>query len=458
MVKSLLTLAFLIGLVTTTHAKAMFPSLPPDSTTSILDKISATNILNDGKRMFEAGRVRDALTRFREASVKDPYSWKPSFWISKCHYILNNYGLSLKYAFDAFDQGSKDVDKEVFELIGKNYHRTGNIDSALYYYKLVSTRFSSSEMEEFGIREAIAECEFVQKEVAQGKKSRHVPLPTVNSGYNDYAPIIADNGKTLYITSRRPDTKGGEMNPDDQEYFEDIYRALWNAETNTWDSLSNDLERINSNGFDALSFVSNDGLQGIMTINTTESKSKIATKGSDLFLVTKSNKDKWSAPQKIESGSINTSYFEGSATMTSDGNTLYFVSDRDAEEASLEIFVSYKADNKWSKPKALPKTVNTPGRETTPFITGDGRFLFFSSDGHLGMGGLDVYVVENLGNSWGTPVNLGMTINTVNNDTHFQYYPALKKGVLSSFQIIGQKSSMDVFEVDMSDFNFPVGK
>ena len=73
--------------------------------------------------------------------------------------------------------------------------------------------------------------------------------------------------------------------------------------------------------------------------------------------------------------------------------------------------------------------VNTTGRETTPFITQDGRFLFFSSDGHIGMGGLDIYVSENLGDSWGDPINLGYGINTVNNDSHFVYSKELNKGL-----------------------------
>jgi hypothetical protein len=74
------------------------------------------------------------------------------------------------------------------------------------------------------------------------------------------------------------------------------------------------------------------------------------------------------------------------------------------------------------------------------------------------MGGYDVFVVENLGSTWGTPINLGSEVNSVNNDTHFQYYPQLKKAVLSSFEIIGQKSSMDVYELDFSTFKIPIAK
>ena len=100
-------------------------------------------------------------------------------------------------------------------------------------------------------------------------------------------------------------------------------------------------------------------------------------------------------------------------------------------------------------------TINTKGRETTPYISADGRYLFFSSDGHIGMGGLDVYVVENLGDSWGTPINLGNGINSVNNDTHFTYDKAINKAYISGYEIVGQKSSIDIYEYDMTGFTIP---
>lgn len=81
--------------------------------------------------------------------------------------------------------------------------------------------------------------------------------------------------------------------------------------------------------------------------------------------------------------------------------------------------------------------------------------MFFSSDGHTGFGGLDIFVCENLGDSWSDPVNLGPMVNTVNNDSHFTYFPELKKGYISGIQILGNKASLDIFELDLSDFVLP---
>jgi len=144
--------------------------------------------------------------------------------------------------------------------------------------------------------------------------------------------------------------------------------------------------------------------------------------------------------------------------MTADGNTLYFVSDRNGSKKSTDIYVAQKNGKTWGDAMPLSDTINSIGAETTPYITPDGRYLFFSSNGHLGMGGFDIFVSENLGNSWSKPVNLGITINSVNNDTHFKYYPELKKAVLASVEILGQKSSLDIYEVDMTGFEYPAVK
>jgi tetratricopeptide (TPR) repeat protein len=371
---------------------------------------------------------------------------------------MNNYGLALKYAQEAVEIEKSDIDKDLYELLGRSYHRVGDLDSAIINYSRAISKLSASEVKALNLEGHLAECKFAKEQQMGNAKSKRVAVSAVNSGYNDYSPILIENGKTLYFTSRRNDTKGGSMNPDDQEFFEDTYRAVWNAEITNWDSISNDLGRINTEGFDAINYISKDGNHGLMTVNTTATEMKNTTKGSDLFTIEMSNKGKWSTPKRISAKTINTSFFEGSATMTNDMNTMYFVSDRKGEKSSTDIYVSQKVGKNWGEAKPLPFSINTIGRETTPFITGDGRFLFFSSDGHLGMGGLDIYVVENLGSTWSDPINLGILVNTVNNDTHFQYYPELQKAVMASFEIIGQKASMDIFNVDMTDFIYPKGK
>ncbi len=429
---------------------------PPDSTTSIIDKTAAAYMIEEGKTLFGERKIKDALVKFREAGNKDENNWRAPYWAGLCHYKLHNYGYALKYAQKALSIGGDKVNDEIYYRLATAHHRLGSIDSALVYYVKANENMPKMRTKVLGVDHHIKECEFAKKALANGELYTRVALEgDVNSGYDDYNAIIRDGGKTLYFTSRRSNTKGGGMNPDDQTYFEDIYKATWNDELKEWDNITNDLGKLNTYGFDAINYISPDGLYGVSTMNSTAIDTKKMTRGSDLCELKMSNKGTWNSPKIIKNKSINSSYFDGAATLTADGNTMYFVSDRKGEKSSTDIYVVEKNGKSWGEAKPLPMTVNTKGRETTPFISPDGRFLFFSSDGHLGMGGLDIYVVENLGDSWGTPINLGNGINTVNNDTHFSYIEELNKAFLSSYNVVGNKASIDMYELDMTGFKIP---
>lgn len=429
---------------------------PPDTTTKLIDKSTAIYMIEEGKRLMSEGKVKDALTQFRQAAVKDPNTWRAPYWISNCHYAMSSYGYALKYAKEALKMNAIDIDEEIYELLGKSYHRLGELDSAISNYQKAMALLSPSRSNELEIAHSIEQCKFAKSMFEAGEKPKRVHLAgEVNTGYNDYCPVLSSDGKTMYFTSRRNDTKGGLSNPDDQEFFEDTYKAIWNEEAQIWDSVSNDVDRINSAGFDSFTHLSQDGLHAIMTINTEATGAKKTTKVSDIFELTFTNKGKWSTPKLIANKTINTTFFDGSATLTADGNTMYFVSDRNANKKSSDIYVAHKTGKTWGDAVPLSDSVNSVGAETTPFITPDGKYLFFSSNGHLGMGGYDIFVSENLGNNWSKPVNLGATVNSVNNDTHFKYYAELKKAYMAGFEIVGQKSSMDIYEVDMTNFEFP---
>lgn len=454
--KNILPLLFGLFAIFCVSFEARSETFPPDTTTKVLDKASSSYMIEEGRMLFSEGRVRDALIKFRQAAIKDPNSWKASYWVSQCHYKLNNYGYALRYAKEAISQGDEKMDSEIYYILGSIYHRLGNLDTAKINYNLALVALPKRRSKELRIEHFIQECDFAQEELKKDPAYvRVAPKGDINSGYDDYNIVLSKNGNEMYFTSRRSNTTGGGMNPDDQQYFEDVYRAKWNPTSQSWDSITNDLGRLNSDGFDAINYISPDGLYAVMTINNSAVDMRKTTRGSDLCETKLSTKGLWSTPKTIKNKSINTSYFEGAATLTADGNTMYFVTDRKGEKSSTDIYVVHKEGKSWGEAKPLPMTINTEARETTPFITPDGRYLFFSSNGHVGMGGLDIYVVENLGSTWGTPINLGSGINTVNDDTHFVYFPELKRAYIAGAEIIGDKSSIDAYEVDMTNFSFP---
>lgn len=425
--------------------------LPPDSTSTLKQKTAAAFSIEKGRVKFEEGKIRGALLLFREAQQKDPNSWKASYWIAQCHYKLNNFGYALSYVIKARERGGNNLPKESFLLQGKAYHRVGNLDSAQLYYEKSKELLSKLKSKELRVDDFLKEVDLAKKMMENKDEPQRTRLfGEINSGYDDYGMVTLGDS-VAYITARRNNTTGGGLNPSDEKYFEDIYKLKWDAESEMWGEVTNELGKLNSDGFESINHIAPDGLIAYITLNNTEvPKVKKPTRSSDICEAKRNKNGKWNSPKIIKNKSINTSFFEGAVTLTADGNTMYFVSDRRGEKSLTDIYVVHKQGNTWGTAKPLPDIINTKEGETTPFITPDGRFLFFSSEGHKGMGGYDVYVSEKQGETWSEPINLGGGINSVNNDTHFSYNSTTKKGYVSSYHIIGKKSSIDIFEIDFS--------
>jgi len=429
---------------------------PTDSTAKVVDATVAAYMVEDGKTMYQEGKIKMALIKFRQAAIKNPYSWRANFWIGKCHYKMDNFGYAMKYLTQARELGEDKITDEIYYELGKCHHRLGNIDSAIVNYTKATEVLKKSRVKELRINDNIKECNFAQenfKDTILSSKSRLSGI--INSGYDEYGVIPTADSNVIYITSRRSNTTGGQMNPDDQRFFEDIYKCTYDVDFQEWE-ISNDLGKINSAGFDALNYLSPDTLTAIITLNLTATEEKKSTKGSDICEVKLNKNGKWNSPKIIDNKTINTSFFEGSASLTADGNTMYFVTDRKGGKSSTDIYFVEKIGNSWGDAKPMPKNINTVGRETTPYISPDGKYLFFSSNGHTGMGGLDIFVSVNLGyGEWSDPINLGGSINTVNNDTHFVYLADRKMAFISAVHIVGEKTSLDIYKLELPKFEIP---
>ena len=455
--KKIISLLFTVLFVGTLFSNIAYDYISPtDTSSSLVDKTAALLLIDEGKQMFNQGRTRDALTKFREANIRDERNYKALFWIAKTHYQLSNFGYALKYARSAA-KIKNEMDGDVYFLLGQAYHRTGVIDSAEVLYELANEHLSNAKKKMYKL-------DFLREEIAFAKKFSDADISykkkllegDINSGYPDYGAVLTPDRNTMYFVSRRPDTKGGNLNPQDQSYFEDIYRATWNSEINRWDSITNDVERLNSSGFDAVGHISHDGNWAYLTVNTSITDLKKTTRGSDICYSEFTSQGRWSKPKCFKNKSINTSYFDGSPTLTGDENTMYFVSDRKGEKSMSDIYVVHRDGRNWGEAYPLPEKINSKGNETTPYITPDGEYLFFSSDGLVGMGGYDIFVSKNLGNNeWSDPINLGPEFNSVNDDTHFRYYEDLARAYLSTYHIQGKKASIDIYQIELEGWTIP---
>jgi outer membrane protein OmpA-like peptidoglycan-associated protein len=176
--------------------------------------------------------------------------------------------------------------------------------------------------------------------------------------------------------------------------------------------------------------------------------SRLGGKGQCDIWITSQKNNRWSEPQNLQSP-INTKYWESQPSITSDGRKLYFTSDRPGGYGGTDIWVSEFSNKGWSEPKNLGPSVNTTKDEQFPFIHADNNTLYFSSNGHPGMGKSDLYLVRKIDeNSWESPINLGYPINTQGQDWNLVVARNGKTAYFSSDQLNGL-GGLDIYTFEL---------
>ena len=165
-------------------------------------------------------------------------------------------------------------------------------------------------------------------------------------------------------------------------------------------------------------------------------------KKSDLFISHWEN-GRWSQASPFAWNSPKSS--ERSASVSSDGNYLFFVSDR---SGNPDIWFCRKKGDAWMKPERAGAEVNTAAEEESPWLDADGQYLYFSSRGHDGLGGFDVFKVP-FGRKGSRPENIGYPVNSASDDLHFMLMPDEKTAFYTSSREGGQGGS-DVYSVKMN--------
>jgi len=174
----------------------------------------------------------------------------------------------------------------------------------------------------------------------------------------------------------------------------------------------------------------------------------------DIFYTTKKQSG-WSELASVGSNINGLKTWESQPTISADGKTLYFASIResnigfDPNNPTSDIYYSEKMeDGSWGIPQNLGPVINTPGNEKSPFIHSDSQTLYFSSDGHFGIGGFDILFSKYRDDSWTKPVNIGYPINTRRNDLGFVVNTQGTKAYFASNNLSGL-GGWDIYSFDL---------
>jgi len=271
------------------------------------------------------------------------------------------------------------------------------------------------------------------------EKLYNVTTSDLSSDKSDFGAILYDN--TLYFTSARNGARK-TYGWTDEPYL-DIYKADYNSDGTITNAVP--LRDLNSKWHDGPITISADGNTAYFASESYKEKESEKDKKANakfsqvyLFKTTKTG-DKWGNVTEV---TFNDKTFSNSnPSLSRDGKTLYFSSDRPGSIGGVDIWkVAINVDGTYGEPQNLGSKVNTEGNESFPFISDDNKTLFFASSGKQGFGGLDVYQIELSG---GEATNLGKPVNTEKDDFAFTFNSVKGVGFLSS----NRSGNDDIFAV-----------
>jgi outer membrane protein OmpA-like peptidoglycan-associated protein len=284
---------------------------------------------------------------------------------------------------------------------------------------------------------------------AKGSLNHPVPFepknlgPNINSPMDEYYPCItADNGTILYTRHVKTQT-----NPRGQEDF-----FISKKVGSEW-SPSQPVASINTVQNEGAPSLSADGQTLIFTaceVDGNWGENRTGVGSCDLFYSMKVGED-WNAPKNIGAG-INTGAWETQPSYSADGRTLYFIRGKYGPNGGegQDIWYSFiTTEGRWSTPQKVPGKVNTMFEEESVMIHPDGRTLYFTSNGHSGMGGLDIFMSRMLPNGdWDTPINLGYPINTYKNENSLQVTADGQMALMASNRE-GGEGGLDLYQFEL---------
>lgn len=301
--------------------------------------------------------------------------------------------VSSKYTEGVFKEIKAPFDAWFY--LGIAYRINNQLDKAIECYLQFKQLIGAKNI----MGNKIADKEVNACDMARGMMKSPVFIKTKNLGRpistssRDYFPVVSGDESVIIYNSA-------------QKFYQAV---LFSKKVNNkWSSPLNITSGIQSDGDQYVSSLSFDGTE-------------LYLRKEDNFeanlMVSKYEKGKWTKSKPLNRN-INTKFFEGNCSVSKDGLTLYFSSNRTGSVGAMDIFKSVRKPNgDWGTAVNLGKIINTEFNEDSPFITEDGKRLYFASQGHSTMGGYDIFYSE-LGSDgqWQEPINLGYPVNTTDDN------------------------------------------
>lgn len=332
------------------------------------------------------------------------------------------------------------VEPRIYYVLGESELLTGAYADAKKHFESYKQQYSGQDQEL--VKKAskyIADCDFAIATIKNPEKYEPINMGFyINSPNRDYFPALTADGQTIIFTRV-------------VENNEDFYVST--KKDNEWQKAQPLSKNINTPNYnEGAQSISPDGKYLFFTgCNRPDGMGRC-----DIYVSRKEGND-WG--KAINLGKvINSEYWESQPSISPDGSTLYFVSNRPGGLGGYDIWKSTLTDDgQWTTPVNLGPNINTPYDENTPFMHADGKTLYFSSDGWPGLGNKDIFYSRmNDQGEFAKPTNLGYPINTFNEEIGLIVTADGTEGLFSSNMVNGGFGDLDIYHFKMPEKDKPL--
>ena len=351
-----------------------------------------------------------------------------SYQMGECYRLIGLTKRAEPYYRRVLKTDYPNTHPEVYLNLAETYKMNNKFKEALECYEIYAQRVPDDPRGPLGIETTNQ----IQDWIDNPSRYEMTELKKINSKNSDFGAIwTSTNYNEIIFTSARKGATGGEKEDITGQDFTDFWSSKQDRK-GEWSTpvLADEGENINTDDSDGAGCMN----ASYAKLYFTRCQAGEHRKNGCQIMVASKSGGSFSNARPVEIATIDTLDIVGHPAISGDELILYFAAERKGGFGGKDIWVSTRntTSEPFGRPFNLGENINTAGDEVFPFLRND-TTLYFSSDGHGGMGGLDVFVttIDTAGN-WGKPVNLKYPMNSTGDDFAVCFHPTQEKGFVSS--------------------------